>query len=169
MYDLFAAPRHPQLHLLIRAVQNRRVNHPASYLKKAVAAQKLAGQMQVEVGRQGERPARHALLKIRYLQLEIRPPYRGGYRKGAQPISLSVILAQESSAPAGEEPICWWLLTTLSITRLEEAQHCIQWYSYRWLIERYHFVLKSGCRIERLQLDRAQRLERAIATYAIVA
>jgi hypothetical protein len=37
------------------------------------------------------------------------------------------------------------------------------------LIERYHFVLKSGCRVEALQLETAERLERAIATYGIVA
>ena len=32
-----------------------------------------------------------------------------------------------------------------------------------------HFVLKSGCRIERLQLETVQRLDRALATYAVVA
>ncbi|HUI90008.1 MAG TPA: IS4 family transposase [Anaerolineales bacterium] len=169
MYDLFAAPRSSQLHLLVRAVQNRRIDHPATYLKQAVSELGIAGQMSVEVGRQGERAPRTAHLEIRYLNVEILPPHRGLYRKGAQPISVWVILAQESSPPAGEEPISWWLLTTLSIRTLEEAQRCIRWYSYRWLIERYHFVLKSGCRIERLQLENAQRLERAIATYAIVA
>ncbi len=40
---------------------------------------------------------------------------------------------------------------------------------YDWDIERYHYVLKSGCRIERLQLETAERLDRALATYAVVA
>lgn len=35
----------------------------------------------------------------------------------------------------------------------------VQWYCYRWLIERYHYVLKSGCGIEKLQLETVQRLE----------
>jgi hypothetical protein len=37
------------------------------------------------------------------------------------------------------------------------------------LIERYHYALKSGCRLEQLQLETADRIERAIATYSIVA
>jgi hypothetical protein len=32
-----------------------------------------------------------------------------------------------------------------------------------------HYVLKSGCRIEQLQLKSVDRLQRALATYAIVA
>ena len=47
----------------------------------------------------------------------------------------------------------------------------IKWdcYSYRWLIERYHYVLKSGCRLEQLQLEKADMIERALYTYTIVA
>jgi hypothetical protein len=45
----------------------------------------------------------------------------------------------------------------------------VRWYSRRWLIERFHYVLKSGCRVERLQLEDASRLRRALATYAVVA
>jgi hypothetical protein len=52
---------------------------------------------------------------------------------------------------------------------LADAQRCLRWYSYRWLIERYHFVLKSGCRLEQLQLEEAERIQRALATYCIVA
>ena len=38
-----------------------------------------------------------------------------------------------------------------------------------WLIERFHHVLKSGCRVEQLQLETKERLERAVATYCLVA
>lgn len=169
MYDLFAAERHSQLHLLVRAVQDRRVDHPALYLQKAVLEQGPVGEMQVEVGRQGERLPRQAVLTIRYLQVQILPPYRGVHRKGARPLSVWAILAQELTPPPGEEAICWWLLTTLPVLSLADAIRCVHWYSFRWLIERYHFVLKSGCRIERLQLETAQRLERALAVYSIVA
>ncbi len=39
----------------------------------------------------------------------------------------------------------------------------------RWLIERYHYVLKSGCGIEKLQLETGEGLERALAAFGIVA
>lgn len=45
----------------------------------------------------------------------------------------------------------------------------MHWYTLRWVIERFHYVLKSGCHIEQLQLETAARLQRALATYALVA
>ncbi|MCC5668071.1 hypothetical protein LC653_30405 [Nostoc sp. CHAB 5784] len=38
------------------------------------------------------------------------------------------------------------------------------WYTYRWLIERYPYALKSGCGIEKLQLETARRINMALAT-----
>jgi hypothetical protein len=52
---------------------------------------------------------------------------------------------------------------------LAEAAQVVRWYTLRWLIERYHDTLKSGCRIEQWQLETAARLKRALATLAIVA
>lgn len=60
-------------------------------------------------------------------------------------------------------------MTSLEINRLEEAARCVRWYTYRWLIERYHYALKSGCGIEKLQLETVRRIEMALATYTIVA
>jgi hypothetical protein len=52
---------------------------------------------------------------------------------------------------------------------LADAVQAVAWYALRWLVERYHYVLKSGCRIEQLQLETVERLERALATDAVVA
>ena len=60
-------------------------------------------------------------------------------------------------------------MTTLPIETFEQVWQAVQWYSYRWLIERFHFTLKSGCRIEELQLRSKDRLLKALATYSIVA
>ena len=61
------------------------------------------------------------------------------------------------------------LLTTLPITTFPEARQVLRWYTYRWRIERYHYVLKSGCQVEKLQLETVDRLTRAVAVYSIVA
>ena len=60
-------------------------------------------------------------------------------------------------------------MTSLSVQSFAQAAHCVRWYRLRWLIERYHFVLKSGCQLEELQLETTERLERALATYCSVA
>ena len=79
------------------------------------------------------------------------------------------MVVEEREAPAGVKPLRWLLLTTLTITDWEAALRVIGYYRSRWLIERYHYVLKSGCGIEKLQLEAGERLERALAVYCIVA
>ena len=76
---------------------------------------------------------------------------------------------EELNPPEGVEPIYWLLLTTLPVENLEQAVEKIKWYRQRWKIERYHFVLKSGCKIEDLQLETAESLQNALALYSIIA
>lgn len=84
-------------------------------------------------------------------------------------MKLQVILALEENPPSGINPISWLLITSLEINGLEDAARCVKWYTYRWLIERYHYALKSGCGIEKLQLETARRINMALATFSIVA
>ena len=63
----------------------------------------------------------------------------------------------------------WLLLTTLRVSEEASAQRIVGHYRLRWLIERYHYVLKSGCRIEESQLRESERIERLLALYCIVA
>jgi hypothetical protein len=86
-----------------------------------------------------------------------------------KPVKLQVVLAQEEDLSDGVKPISWLLLTTIDINSFEVAAHCVRWYTYRWLIERYHYTLKSGCGIEKLQLETGHRIDMALATYSIVA
>ncbi len=168
-YDLLAAPRRRGSHLLIRAKPRRRVRHVERLLGRAVRATPASGTLTVDLPRGDGRPARRATLTIRFVALEIAPPSTHPHRKSLPHLAITAILVEEEHPPAGQKPVRWWLVTTLPIATLADAAEAVRWYTWRWLIERYHYVLKSGCRIESLQLETAARLERALATYAIVA
>jgi hypothetical protein len=168
-YDLFAAPRRPGSHLLIRAKPRRRVRHVERLLGRAVRATPAAGTITMDLPRGDDRPARRVTLTIRFAALDVAPPSTHPRRKELPHLAITAILVEEEHPPAGQEPLRWWLVTTLPITTLADAEQAVRWYTWRWLIERYHFVLKSGCRIEQLQLETAERLDRAVATYAVVA
>lgn len=169
IYELFALERQENSQLLIRGNHNRRVNHEAKYLRSCMAQTDPCGQLVVEVPRGDERPARQATLTIRFATLEIQPPRGHLHYSQLQPLKIQVVLAEEENPPKGVTAISWLLLTTLAVNCFADAVQCVRWYSYRWLIERYHYVLKSGCRVEELQLETADRIERALATYCIVA
>jgi len=180
IFDLFARPRPPHSDLLIRAAHNRRVDvappdpappgaAAAADLWPTVRAAAPLGLLAAAIPRADGRPARDATLTVRAAALALRPPRHHRERAALAPVPVAAVLAAEEAPPAGVAPIRWLLVTTLPVADLADAVRCVDWYKRRWLIERYHFVLKSGCRVERLQLQTADRLERALATYAVVA
>src|SRR4028119_1011080 len=44
------------------------------------------------------------------------------------------------------------LLTTEGVADVQTAAMILRWYSYRWRVEEYHKILKSGCQVERSRL-----------------
>ncbi|MFB9279240.1 IS4 family transposase, partial [Cohnella cellulosilytica] len=82
--------------------------------------------------------------------------------------SLSIVYVRELNPPAGVEPIAWYLVTSLAVESLEEAVEKINWYMQRWKIERFHYILKSGCAIEKLQNRTAERLQKLILIYSLI-
>lgn len=170
LYDLFAAPRAENVHLLVRVRDwQRRVNHPAGSLKKAMQQQPSQAKVSVEIPRPDQKPGRQAVLDLRWAHLEILRPVNHPDRSVPTSLRLWFLLAEEEQPPVNEKPICWLLASTLPIRTFEEATRTLRWYTFRWRIEQYHYVQKSGCRIEELQLETAERLQRAITTYSLVA
>lgn len=173
IYDLFALPRREGSHLLIRMSHNRRVesmgSHEARYLWEAVRESPILGEVTIDIGRRVDQPARKATLTIRIAQLSICPPSNRPDKSSLSSIPVYMVLAEEDAAPSGVKPVCWLLLATFPVETFDDAIRCLRYYSYRWLIERYHFVLKSGCGLEKLQLETGDRIHRALATYSVVA
>ena len=64
---------------------------------------------------------------------------------------MQVLILEETSPPQNETPLFWILLTTLPITNSEEAKYIVDLYLSRWSIEVFFHVLKTGCKIEKLQ------------------
>lgn len=90
-------------------------------------------------------------------------------RKGAPEVTVTAILAREEHPPAGAMAIEWRLLTNRTAETLEQVVELIEWYRRRWLVEIFFRILKSGCRVEALQLGTLERLERALVIYLIIA
>jgi hypothetical protein len=118
----------------------------------------------VPVRRNGEQLPRQAQVTLRWATLLVRSPQARPLAAQGPALPLQVILIEEETPPAMIPPIRWLLITTLPVATLADALRCVHWYTYRWLIEHYHYVLKSGCKVEQLQLASVERLEGAVAT-----
>jgi hypothetical protein len=90
-------------------------------------------------------------------------------RKGAPAVPVTAILAREEQPPANQPAVTWRLLTNRTAHTLEAVVELIDWYRRRWLVEIFFRILKSGCRVEALQLGTLERLERALVIYLIIA
>lgn len=171
IYDLFVQERRAGSDWLIRATQDRRVvaaDDGAATLLPYLDAMAEAGRVTLTVPRGHDRPERAATLALRYRAVTLRPPMNRSRRERLAPVEVWAVLASEVDPPDGVEPLRWLLLTSRPVTTLAAAHTCLGWYRLRWLVERYHYVLKEGCRIEALQLGSIARVERALATYCIV-
>lgn len=170
IYSFFQQAHQMKRDVLVRARHDRRIHHEEKRLFTFLLGLPVAGENIVDVPRNSNinAPSRKARLQIRFAPVTIRPSSKC---KGAglPDIPLVAVLAQEVSAPEGVEPLEWLLLTTVKVNTVQEAIEKIEWYRHRWKIERFHFILKSGCQVESLQLETAHSLKNAIAIYSVVA
>ncbi len=169
IYEMLAMTRSDNSDLLIRAKHNRRVDNELKHLFPSLSASKPVGEMEIILPKTQKRMGRKAVVTIRYTQVRIMSPQNLVGKAAQESISVNAISVVEENPPQGEKRIEWRLLTTLPINTYDDVLTYIRWYTYRWLIERYHYVLKSGCGVEKLQLETAERVKKALATYAIVA
>lgn len=169
IFELLAAPRRQRSHLLIRAYRARRLQGEGARLWPTVQDQSVAAQFEMLVHQDGRRQPRTAQLELRYCPVTIRPPKNGVHDPSLAPVTVNAVEVREVNAPKSATAILWRLLTDLPVDSVEDAMCCVRYYEMRWLIERYHFVLKSGCRIEESQLRTVDGLQRLVALLSAVA
>jgi hypothetical protein len=116
------------------------------------------------------RAARTARVEIRAAAgVQLDPPH-GQRRTHPCPQTMNVVYAREIDPPAGvTEPIDWMLLTSEPVNSIRSALRVIAWYRCRWVIEEYHKVQKSGCRLEDSQLQDVDALRRLAAVVGVCA
>jgi len=178
IFELFDQWRQdPSVELLVRAQHNRGTTGEKK-LFDTVRASEPRLELELFIGRQSARPkrskqkarpgrkARTATVTLRYRKIELTPP---SYHRDKSPIPLWIIHVAEEHPPVGVTPVQWFLLTSLELRSPQQALRCVEWYCLRWRIEDWHRVLKSGCAIEDLGYNAAERLGRAVAIHGVIA
>lgn len=113
------------------------------------------------------RSARTVHQVVRAMKITPRPPRRKGVK--LEEVSFWAIIAEELNPPEGEDPIRWHLLTSKEVNTMEGARRILNLYMRRWDIEVFHRVLKTGCKVERIQLKTNQAVINAIMIYSVIA
>jgi hypothetical protein len=124
----------------------------------------------VEVAATYKQPAHQAHLALTWKQIEIAPPTQSPPEiRQHKPLTVWVLRAWEPDTPKNVETVEWVLLTSLPIIDLDDAKHRVEWYSCRWCCEDFHQCLKTGCKVERSQLDDGTDIQKLLGFVAPIA
>ncbi len=182
IYDVFAAATasdQKNLHLLVRAGQNRNTTEDQDWVDQVRQTAKIGHQTvtvrariaktnTAKSARSRSRDARIAELEIRKATIELRRPLHGDRQLPAS-IHVNVVLCEETNPPTGADPIRWMLVTTLPIDSDADVQRVISAYCVRWQIEVYFRTLKSGCKIEQRRFETIDRVLNSLAFFSVIA
>jgi len=125
----------------------------------------------VHVPAHAKQPARDATVQLAWAPVHIPPPDQASPEvQSHPPVAAWVLRVWEPTPPTDvAEPLEWILLSSLPIRDLAEAQRAVAWYMCRWICEDYHQCLKTGCQIERSQLDDGVDIRRQLGFCSLVA
>jgi hypothetical protein len=124
----------------------------------------------VEVPAHKDQPARQAQLALAWAPVTVPPPSQAPPAiRQHPPLNLWMLRAWEPDAPDGVEALEWVLLCSLPIAMLSDAHRSTDWYTCRWYCEDFHQCLKTGCRVERSQLDDGADIEHLLGFAAPIA
>jgi hypothetical protein len=135
--------------VVVRAAHNRSLDRNSKRLWAKMELLPIHFEQEIDVPATANRKARRTKLAVRFSQVNLRTPYRFDNR---DPFPVYVIYATEIACPEGETPLSWMLLTTEVVEDVNMASRILHWYTYRWRVEDYHKILKSGCHSERYRL-----------------
>jgi hypothetical protein len=176
-YDLLAELHAAGARYVIRLAHDRRLVGEHEKLRQVVGRATCLFRREVRVnphaaGRPKDhhavRHAREATLDVSAMAVELA---RSSNFAPASPPSLKVhvVTVMERDCPEGDEPIAWYLVTNEPIATPEQVAAVVDAYRARWVVEEFFKALKSGCQIEKRQMESYGALRIALALFLPIA
>jgi len=163
---------------VIRSAHDRAL-HGGDHLRDRIAGLEPSVRKQVKLNARGDRgrpgvvrkrhpkrSARTATLGIAGCAVELST---GLYHRDQPPVAVNVVHVRELDAPHDEPPVDWLLCTTEPIDTAEQLMAIVDAYRARWVIEEFFKALKTGCALEKRQLESYRALTNALALFVPVA
>ena len=170
IYELFALAEATGEKFVIRVIHDRlgtddgrilgslRASKPIGYIKATIPANPAKRIKE-----------REALLCVQLQTVDVKKPkIRNNDKTLASSLRLTMIRVWETNAIKGVEPVEWLLATNLPTKTTQDVMTVVGYYKLRWRIERFHYVLKSGCNIEDIQQRSVDRIEIMLLLYSII-
>lgn len=174
MYELLSEMSSAKYRFVIRSTFDRLLDDKDEKLFSTLAACNSVAEREVPLTPRKKSPfpkqrrihpartGRLATLRFSATKVTLRRPDNAPLSLPAT-LELNAIQVLEVDAPDGQTPVCWRLLTSESIAGEDEILRAVDYYRGRWLIEEYWKALKTGCSIEKRQLESLDALLNLLA------
>jgi hypothetical protein len=171
MYELFDEATQSGQSFLIRIAQNRKTIKNEKILDE-IKKKRCFGKVKTTIPRDSRRglKEREAVFRIRYSSFAIKRPKildKVKHLNACQ--QVYVIYVQEEQQDKAIDPIEWFLMTNEPVEDYDAAYEKALWYMQRWKVEQFHYVLKSGCAVEKLQERNMEKTTTLVLMYSIIA
>jgi hypothetical protein len=159
--------------VLIRAGQDRALSD-GSRLFACTKGLAEAARMTIELAAAPGRPARKAVIALRFRAVEIARPLsrKGRAELAALPASvkLSLVEAIELDPPKAAPVAHWRLLTSHKVADAADARRIVAFYRHRWIIEQLFRTLKTkGFDLEAVRVADDEPFEKLVTAGLIAA
>lgn len=181
-FALFSRLLEAKARFVIRLQHDRRVSsegEPPIKITEALARATVTAEREVVINARGANKGNkarkiHPARKTRSARLSIAatgvvlhaPDGKPGLPKT---LTLHAVRVWEAAPPPDEPDVEWLLLTSESIDDVDGLLRVVDWYRARWTIEEYFKALKTGCSIEKRQLESYSSFTNAVAFFAPIA
>lgn len=167
-YELYAQAASLGEDFVIRVTHNRNTEAGDKVLSQ-IRRTKATGQVTVNIPRnaQTNTPARQVEMEVAYCHVHIKKPWN--VTDDSLPDSLPMNIVRITEIKSEGCPIEWILATSLPINSVEDAMVVVEYYVQRWKIERFHYVLKSGCNAEKIQQRTYDKIKPMLLIYSVIA
>jgi hypothetical protein len=91
------------------------------------------------------------------------------YLKPPRTVEVNVVVIREVNPPAGLEPLCWVLLTSLPVDDFAQQAWVGHLYELRWRIEDFFKLLKCGYAVESSRLENAEKTAKLLLLLSLAA
>lgn len=147
------APNDKLRHLVAQAEEVFTLQVPVTErrAKRAPRANETSGARAWRLARVGFRAAKTELRRPSYVTV------------GPAWLPVHLVEVYEIDPPSGVKPIEWMLVTSEPIKTAADIFTVVEYYRTRWLIEEYFKALKTGCAIEKRQLESYEAMTNLLA------
>lgn len=185
IYRLMATAADENVRYVIRAAQDRVIELddedeemgklfgvarqlPQQITREIELSERAVGVTPTQRKRHPKRKARTATVAIGGTTVTLHRP-KGESTELRANLEMNLVRVWELNVPAGEPQVEWILLTTEPVQTAEQLECVVDWYRSRWMIEEFFKALKTGCSMEKRQLESYGALVNALAVFSPIA